>query len=234
MGNRSKAARWWRSLTALVNRPAAFFLFVGFALVPAVVTAQGSPEPGMLPDTRGATMAYLVERTILKVDVLVLTVRVDGATAGDLSSLLDSHEKYDRSQEEQVAEIVSGASEGVAQIEFLRNITLKQFLEGVDEDMGSALDAGWIQQETFSGITGGLPEWFAFLAERGIKKGDILTYHASGDSLRTTYLETGNPELSFDRTDVGEENVAALWGGYYAPGSSFREGLTRSLWKGDR
>jgi hypothetical protein len=205
-------------------------VLLGFTAWPAVALSQETPAPDMLPDTRGATMAHLVERTILKVDVLVLTVRVDPTAAGELSRLLDARSKYDRDDEDAVAAIVAGSDEGVAEIEFLRGISLDQFLEGVRDDMGSALDADWIDRETFTTITTGLPEWFSFLADRGIKEGDVLTYHATGDSLRTTYREVGESRLTFDRTDVGEQNVRALWGGYYAPGSSFREGLTRSLW----
>jgi len=192
--------------------------------------AQGAPSPEMLPAVRGATMDYKVERTILKVDVLVLTVRVDETSANRLAGVLDSQTKYQRDLEETIAGIVTDSDEGVAEIRFLRNITLDQFLEGVDEDMGNARDAGWIEPQTFSEITTGLREWFAFLSSRGIKKNDVLTYHVVGDSLRTTYRQAGESSLTFDQTDVGRNNVMALWGGYYAPGSSFRQGLTRSLW----
>lgn len=232
MGSRSRVVRSSRSWTGTA-RPAAV-LALAFSASTGIAAAQEAPGPDMLPDERGATMEYLVERTILKVDVLVLTVRVDRPTASKLAGLLDAESKYSRSEEETVAEIVMGADEGVATIRFLRNITLAQFLEGVDEDMGHARDAGWIEAQTFADITTSLPTWFEFLSDRGIRKGDVLTYHVSGDSLRTTYRQVGESELIFDQTDVGRQNVLALWGGYYAPGSSFREGLTRSLWRIDR
>jgi hypothetical protein len=203
--------------------------------IPRAVVAQDPPVPDleMLPDGRGATMKYKVERTFLKVDVLTLTIRVDQATASRLANVLDSESRYVREQQETVADIVSDAAEAVAEIEFLRNITLKQFLEGVDEDMGHARAAGWIRPDTFERITDGLRDWFAFLSDRGIRKGDLLTYHASGETLRTTYRQIGESGLALDQTDVGRQNVMALWGGYFAPGSSFREGLTRSLWASD-
>lgn len=197
-------------------------------------TGSGESAPVLaidaLPDVPGATMQYKLERTIFKVDVLTLRVRVDRETGTRLSEVRSSTGRYDRERAEDIADLVRNASEGVAEIEFLRGIGLEQFLEGVDEDMGHARDAGWISVETFGEIASGLREWFAFLADRGIEKGDRLTYHVSGDTLRTTYLMHDGSEPSLDQTDVGRENVLALWGGYYARGSSFREGLARSLW----
>ncbi|MFV1986387.1 MAG: hypothetical protein ACC682_03860 [Gemmatimonadota bacterium] len=223
----------------MTAKGAAFAIGIGASLLPLSlprsVTAQDAAPPGleMLPDGPGSTMEYKLERTFLKVDVLLLTVRVDRATAGRLATVLDAESRYSREQEEAVAGIVSDAAEGVAEIEFLRDVTLEQFLDGAGEDMGHARDAGWIDPDTFQQVTGSLPEWFAFLSDRGIKKGDRLTYHVLGETLRTTYRQTGEAKLSLDQTDVGQQNVMALWGGYFAPGSSFREGLTRSLWAND-
>ncbi len=221
----------------IVTRSAAAFAGGVLASLTSLSLAQtvaaqnaSAPDLEMLPDGRGATLEYKIERTFLKVDVLTLTIRVDQAAASRLADVLDSESHYAREQQEAVAGIVSAAAEGVAEIEFLRNITLKQFLEGVDEDMGHARDAGWIRVDTFQRITEGLRGWFAFLSERGIKEGDRLTYHAAGETLRTTYRQIGESDLALDQTDVGRQNVMALWGGYFAPGSSFREGLTRSLW----
>ncbi|MDX1393897.1 MAG: hypothetical protein R3195_05885 [Gemmatimonadota bacterium] len=186
----------------------------------------------MLPAGPGSTMGFLVERTIFKVDVLYITVRVDEDTANGLERLVDGNSAYGRGLEDSVAALVRAAPEAVAEIRFVRDVSLEQFLEGVDEDMASARDAGWITPETFDEITSGLRDWFSFLEAEGIASGDRLTYHVRGDTLRTTYRRDGAASPVLDQTDIGDQNVQALWGGYFAPGSSFRESLVRSLWEG--
>ena len=77
-----------------------------------------------------------------------------------------------------------------------------------------------------------LPVWFGFLEERRIQDGDRLSYEIRADTLRTVYWGTDEGEILLDQTDVGRQNVLALLGAYFAPGSSFRKKLVRSLWRG--
>ncbi|MDH3732094.1 MAG: hypothetical protein OEU54_01110 [Gemmatimonadota bacterium] len=193
-------------------------------------TPGPGPELSDLSDSHGSTMSFKLEKTILKVDVLHLTVRVDGPTGMALSKLVAERPRYGREADDSVATTVLEADEAIARIDFLRSIRLDQFLDGVDEDLGKAVDAGWVDSATFAEVTSGLRDWFGFLEIRGIKKGDRLTYHMRDGELRTTYRGVGETGLLLDQTDRGQRFVAAFWGGYYAPGTSFRTGLARSLW----
>jgi len=218
----------WRGLAGLAAWGAAI---LGLQASIAIGVVQAAP-PNLrdLPDGPGSTMRMKFEKTFLKVDVLQLAVRVDPATADTLARIRKAESSYERRLEETVAEAVRAAPETIAEIEFLRDIRLDQFLDGVTKDMSKAERAGWIDRPSYERIRAGLPEWFSALSARGLDKGDRLLYHTHGDTLRTMYV-TRDGETLVDQTDVGRANVLALLGGYYAPGTSFRRGLVRSLWR---
>jgi len=217
---------------------ASLFALCGATLTPvagigslATLWAQdGIPRLGLLPEVAHATMAMKLEKTIFKVDVLMLSVRVDPETAAGLDSVVAAESDYDRNVAPTIAERAIRASEAVASIEFLRNVSLEQFLDAVDEDMRKAVAAGWLEPGGYEVVSDGLPVWFDFLRARGIRDGDRISYHVEGDSLRTVYSDPSGQVL-LDQTDVGRQHVLALLGAYFAPGSSFREGLIRSLWR---
>lgn len=217
---------------------------VSITPAPLPAVAQASPGEGAgaepiprlerLPNHPFTTMSMKLEKTIFAIDVLTLTLRVDPATAGRIESVLAGAEELDDTLEARVAELAVRAPEAVAEIEFLRDVGLGRFLGEVDGDMRKAMEAGWLDAEGYRRVREGLPEWFSFLAERGIRKGDRLSYHVRGDTLRTVFwIPSGDPassgEVLLDQTDVGEANVRALLGAYFAPGSSFREKLVQSL-----
>ncbi|MDX1577898.1 MAG: hypothetical protein R3266_05415 [Gemmatimonadota bacterium] len=214
---------------------------LALAAIPAAsqdpTSADGSddvrvPRIGSLPDAPFATMGMKLERTIFDVDVLALTVRVDRGTAERIREALHGVERYDDRYEDDVAAIAIDPREAVARIDFLRGIRLDQFLDGVVDDMEKAVEASWVEPETASTLRDSLPVWFGFLEERGIRDGDRLAYHIEGDTLRTVFWGSEERAVLLDQTDVGRQNVLALLGAYFAPGSSFREDLVESLWKG--
>lgn len=196
----------------------------------ALQTPNGVPELGALPERENGTMRMKLERTIFKVDVLTLGVRVDSATAADIDRIVDGGADYDEATAARIAERALDAGEAVAEIEFLRDVSLARFLDAVREDMRKAVEAGWLEPDGYRTVSEGLPVWFDFLRERGIRDGDGLSYHVRGDSLRTVYTDPADTVL-LDQTDVGRQHVVALLGAWLAPGSSFREHLIRSLWE---
>ncbi|HSM08267.1 MAG TPA: hypothetical protein VLA33_04535, partial [Gemmatimonadota bacterium] len=64
--------------------------------------------------------------------------------------------------------------------------------------------------------------------ERGIRSGDRMLQRVRGDTLRTVY-EGADGEVLLDQVDVGPERRLAVLGGYFAPGSDFRQGLVESV-----
>ncbi len=218
---------------------ASSMLLTATAMLPATARAQAQaatdtrqPSVTDLTDAPHATMGMKLEKTFLKVDVLALTIRVDEHTAGSIGEIIEDHTEYVRDLEAPVAALAIAPRTAVAEIEFLRSVSLDQFLDGVDEDMKKAREAGWLEPETFALLGDSLPVWFSFLQERRIQDGDRLAYQVRGDTLRTVFWGTSEGAILLDQTDVGRQRVLALLGAYFAPGSSFRKDLVRSLWRG--
>lgn len=208
------------------------------ATVPAVGQVGALLEVGSsawvskLPASPHATMGSKLERTILSVDILNLTLRLDPETANRLTQAIAGIEKYDEDHEAAVAEIAIAPREAVAEIVFMRGIDLDQFLDGINDDMIKAVEVGWLGPDMFVTLRDSLPIWFGFLEERKIRSGDRLQYHVRADTIRTVFWGIVEEEMLLDQTDVGSQNVMALLGAYFAPKSSFRKELVESLWKG--
>ena len=210
-------------------------LAVGTALCPLAAGAQATPsvnpnqDTGPFGDGRHAVMEMLLEKTIFKVDVLRLELRVDTATARRLESLVQSASRSDE-VEDSVALAVVAAPHVLARITFERNISLKQFLDAAEDDLHRAVDTGWLSEEDFLDINGWMPRWYSFLAEDGIRDGDAITYRLSGDTVHTVYRRIAG-DIPFDEILVGRKHRYGVLGPYFAPKTSFRKKLIRSLFR---
>ena len=191
-------------------------------------------QPAVCQDAPGGartygTMETLLEKSIFKVDVLTLEVRVDDATArriGDVVAGLD----YGNQLADSVAALALRAPRAHATIHFLRDISLDQFLEGIDDDMRRAVEVAWLESDDYDRIRQSLPQWFAFLEERRLLDGDEITYSIYGDTLMTVY-RGADGSILLEQTDVGRGARESVLGTYFAPKSSFRKGLIESLFR---
>ncbi|MFQ5747769.1 MAG: hypothetical protein ACE5HF_11220 [Gemmatimonadota bacterium] len=172
-------------------------------------------------------MRTLYERTIFKVDVLTLRVRLGRAETSRLEDLVRRRAGAP-ALEDSIADLATHATDAWAEIEFLRDVGLDRFVDGVRKDVRRAREAGIITEEDERMVSEGLPRWYAFLADRRIRKGDRMTYRIRADTLRTRYVGRDG-DLLLDQTDVGPERRLAVLGAWFAPRSSFRRGLLRSL-----
>ena len=172
-------------------------------------------------------MHTLLEKTIFQVDVLMLEVCFGPDTDAALESLAAGR-GYSDSLADSLASVALQATDVRARIEFLRGVDLDRFLDGIRENLGKARDAGLLTTPEYDTIATGLPRWYAFLEERGIMEGDVMGYRIRGDTLRTTFRAVSGETL-LDERYVGPERRISVLGGYFAPGSEFREGLVRSL-----
>ncbi|UCF18935.1 MAG: hypothetical protein JSU87_13530 [Gemmatimonadota bacterium] len=176
-----------------------------------------------------SSMRMLLEKTFLKVDVLKLEIRFAGEDARRIERLA-SGGKYSEELAESIAQIGINSLNAYARIEFVRNISLEQFVDGVREDVGKVRDAGIIAEADFEMISEGIPHWFGFLEERRILNGDQIHYRIRGDTLRTVYLGVDG-DIALDQTDVGPVRRLAVLGSYLAPKSNFRKDLIKSLFR---
>jgi hypothetical protein len=208
-------------------------LAAGLAVALAAAPTAPAAAPTAPADTSfscpdgSVRMSTLMEKTIFQVDVLVLDVCFGPDAAGQIDSLT-SDRRYSEALADSVATAALRADRVRARIEFLRDVDLDRFLEGIRENLGKAREAGILRGQDYASIAESLPRWYAFLEDRGIREGDRMLYRIRGDTLRTAYRSAGGERL-LDQTDVGPERRLSVLGGYFAPGSDFREGLIRSL-----
>jgi hypothetical protein len=199
-----------------------------------VLTANRAAVPSApdLQEDRLATGPYsrmhmLLEKTVFAVDVLTVEVRVDSATQGRLRTLAQQHGGSDALMG-RLAEAAVHADEVFIRLEFKRDVSLNRWVAAVRESLDKARHAEIIDESTFRHVSDNLPVWFHGIAERGFRYGDQILYRGYPDRLRTV-LVTAEGKVLLDQSDAGTAPRLALLGGYFAPGTDFREPLIRSL-----
>ena len=191
--------------------------------------AQSSPPPAVIPMDSSSVgrvsysrMQTTLEKTLLKVDVASLDVWLGDEGAAGLEGIV-SGEPYSKELADSLADIAMRSRDVFIRVEFLRNVDLDQFLDGADDNLKRTLKAGVITEAEYEMISAGMPVWYSFLEERGIRDGDVMRYRIRGDTLRTQFLSLEG-KLLMDQTDVGPERRRSVLGSYFV-----REGLIKSL-----
>lgn len=229
----------WRTAAALAALAAAGALLPGGASAQqTALVAEGlRVDSTGLGSGRHARMEMLLEKTLFKVDVLRLSVVLDREAAERIESALAAAtsggwELDDEALEDTIAAIALDSREALTEIEFERDVGLEQFLDGIRSNLEKAREADLITASEFEDIAAQLPRWYDFLAERGIDSGDRMVQRIRGDTLRTIYV-TAAGDVLLDQQDVGPVRRLSVLGGYFAPGSDFREDLVRSIVRED-
>lgn len=198
--------------------------FSGLLTVPALGAPFGADDLGT---GRYARMAMRLEKTFLKIDVLDLSIVVSQATADALERLVKGKD-YSKQLEQEVASTVVKTSDAYAGLAFLMDVDFDQFVEGGRANLKLAYDAKMITKEEYDRVYSGLPQWFRFLKERGLREGDRLQYRGSPKGLRTVYNDRKGKKLN-EITHRGAAPLATMLASYFAPESDFREPLVKSL-----
>jgi len=193
------------------------------------VPSMSAPELAQGPF---AAMHMLLQKTILKINVLNLEVRLDKAAQAKLASLAQG-KGYADSMAAPLAQAVMSAGHALVQMEFKRDIPLKRWIGVVRDNLEEARKANLITAAMEKRIGDGLPEWFSSLKDRGYEKGDRLFYVVSPDSLRTVVASAAG-QVVLERVDPGKEARDVILPTYFAPGGEFREPLLRSLFEGGK
>jgi hypothetical protein len=169
----------------------------------------------------------LLERTLFQVDVLTVELRLGPDVADRVRALVEAGASRDS-----IAETVLRSRDAWIRVEFVRDVAMDRFLDGVRQDLSRTVEAGIIPPRTYREISARLPRWYRFLDGRGIREGDELLYRVRGDTLHSGFRAASGERL-MQQTQVGREHRLAVLGSYLVAGSSFRQGLIRSLLDGD-
>lgn len=188
----------------------------------AAVVARGEAQ-----QLAASHMHTILEKTFLKIDVLALDVCVDSVSARRIAGFTAMPQS--RALEDSVTRAVIDAPSAVARLRFLRNVSYSQFIGGIMDEQGHAVDAGLLSDSTRRDVNAALPEWFSFLENRNIRENEQIVYRFHGDSVRTTYLDLAG-QRQLDRVDTGYWRRTSVLATWFAPGSGFHKGLMRSAW----
>jgi hypothetical protein len=177
-------------------------------------------------------MHMLLQKTILKINVATIEVRVDKPTQARLTGLTTG-QAYSEGLAEQLAHAAIGAERAVVQMKFKRDVSLDRWMGVVKDNLEQARKAGLIDAGLEQKVGQGLPQSFSALKSRGYEKNDRLIYAVAPDSLRTVVVSEAGQVL-IDRVDRDTGTRRVVMASYFAKGSDFREPLLRSLWAASR
>jgi hypothetical protein len=203
------------------------------ALVLTVLLAAGAPGGAQfapVADVGQAAFSHmhtLLQKTLLKVDVLTVDICFDAETAGRLAPL-GARTRLSGAGADSVTRAVLDGEHARARVLFLRDVALEDFLDGARADLWHAVKAGLLEEADYRVLEAGLPGWYSPLARRGIRKGDQILYDMGPEVIRTVFLRReGTAALEHTVSGRGLRNSPlATW---LARGSSFRSGLLESL-----
>jgi hypothetical protein len=172
-------------------------------------------------------MHMMLQKTILRINVATIDVRVDKQTQARFAELARG-KPYSGDLAQQLAPVAIGAERATVQMQLVRAVPLYRWMGVVRDNLEQARVAGLISKEIEQKVSNGLPQWFAALDKRGYEKGDRVLYAITPDSLRTVVVSAGGQVL-VDMTDTDQGIRRVVLASYFAPGSDFREPLLRSL-----
>lgn len=208
---------------------AASLLALAFSSVQAQIPTAVPVDTTGLADGPFATMAMRYERTIFNVDILELEVGFDDGTAQTFSSLIQGR-RYDDALAQRVVDAALVAPDVMVRTQFLRDVSLDQFLGGMRDNLRNARESGYLTEDEESLIARETTEGYSVLEDRGIRKDEVMWYRIRGDTLHVAFVALDG-EVLVEDWPVGPERRMAVLGGYLAEGSDFREKLIRSLFQ---
>jgi len=174
-----------------------------------------------------SSMHMMLEKTILKVDIATIDVKVGSGVQEKFKQVLGGKPNSPAAQAE-LAKVVLAADRAVIQLKFVRSVTLDQWIGGVRESLEAAEKAGLISAAVRKQVSEGLPVWFQPLKDRGYKEGDKVFYRIDSAGLRTVAV-TREGQVVVDRADAGTDKSKIVLASYFAPGTDYRELLLSSL-----
>ncbi len=198
-------------------------------LVSLMAAQQPSFDLDSLATGPFARMSTLYEKRFLffSVDVLTLEIRFGSEVAEKVKSFVQNGDASSQFADS-IADTAIHAQDAFVHIRFLRNISLKRFIQEARQSTKRVRDAGIIDNPSYEQISENLPIWYAPLANRGIREGDEIFYRIRGESLRTVYRGV-DEAIYVDQEDQGRVGPLAVLGGYFVAKSEFRKGLLQSL-----
>ena len=201
-------------------------LCVGSLMAADPVPSLNSKE---LADGPYSFAHMLLEKTILKVDVLTLDVRFDKESQAKVAEIANG-KTYSAALAQQVAPIAIKTGRAVVQMKFIRDVGLERWIDVLNDNIAQARKANLVSTALQKKVNDNLPKTFGALKDRGYLKGDRLLYEVRPDSLRSVVVAADGKVL-VDQTTRDGDVARVVMAAFFAPESEFRTPLLRSLLK---
>lgn len=198
-----------------------------FALPLGEARGQAEPTRAERLDRGPADMQMKLEKTFLGIDVATVKIWFGDETRARLRELAAGR-SYSSGLATRIASTAIDADNAFVRLEFKRDVSLGQFLDGVRTNLERAQRAGILESDTVQQSWARVRRAFNPFSKRGFRDGDRITYRARGASLRTRVVSSNGRTL-MDTTVENRTAPRTMLAGYFAPGSDFREPLIRSL-----
>lgn len=222
------ASRFLNRFCLRLSRTAvASFFAVALSAALALAAEVPSLSEAGLASGPLSSMHMMLEKTLLKVDIATIDVKVGPAVQEKFKQAL-AGKPYSPATEGELAKVALGADRAVIQLKFVRSVTLDQWIGGVRESLEAAEKAGLISGAVRKQVSDGLPVWFQPVKERGYKEGDRVLYRIDPAGLRTVAV-TREGQVLVDRSDAGTDKSKIVLASYFAPGTDYRQLLLSSL-----
>ncbi len=205
------------------------FLLPAVGLSPVLEAQEGTQNVRALATGPYSEATALLEKTLFRIDIARLHLRFGPETAAELATLLEGRDRTSVLADS-AAQVAMRSRNAWARLTFLRDVSFEQFLGGIRESVQAALKGGVVDSTFVRALSDSLPSWYAPLRGREVREGDRMTYRIRGDSLHTV-VRTAEGRVLVDHRDADPQAPLSVLGGYFSPGSDFREGLLNSLFR---
>jgi hypothetical protein len=209
-------------------------LRLAFAMLCLATTAGGGTIEEFTLGLGGVDHAVLrmrFEVTFMKIDVADIEVLLTPATAEDVGRIvaadgISKDEKIGR-----IAEQVLAADTLSVRMTYHRDGDFGRFEKGIRSSLDAALESGSLSTEERDAVWASLSGEFGALENRGVMKGEHLSYRVDDDRLiMVASVPDGSELLRIERT--GQEFARWIKGGHFGEKSRFRKKLIESLLDG--
>lgn len=208
-------------------RAVAVSLALLLSIAVPVHAQQFGPSPGRLGSHPYGSMEMMLEKTWFQFDVV--RVRIDfPPEVGRQFERVVAGRTFSSELADSVASVALGAPRLQIRVKYQRSVSLDRYMEAVRSNLGAARDAGVVSEDDYRAIADSLAEWYRPLADRGFRRGDLLHYDVTGDTVDVSVIGPEGETL-YTHRQVGRPGRLGVLGGYFAPGTDFREPLVRSL-----
>jgi hypothetical protein len=195
--------------------------------------AGASTQPPLdgrgLADGPYATLQGVLKKTLFRIKVVQVEMRVDPETQRELAAIT-AGSRYSRARARRVVEAAMEADNVLVTARLQRDVPFDMYVDALYADLDQAERSGLISGDAYQALAWLVPEWLEPIERRGLRKGDKLSCRVGANGLRIVY-QAADGTVLLDRTARDRAPGRAVLAAYLAPGTTLSDMLVRSLFR---